>query len=850
MDTERAATRGLDRSAENVLLASAALAPWAFGAVEAWAELLLELAIALSACLVAISGWRDGRASRPGGLPGLGLAGLAGLALAQTIPCPDGLLPALAPRAALQLRGLVPATPIRLLGSDQPAVPPPLATMSLDREETLHAAARLFSFWVLFQVVLNLRGGFGFLRRFGAVVAANATLLALFFLIQALTWNGKIYGTRPSPMESGWDTGGPFVGHGPLAAYLNIGLGFALAFLPTPSRRRRFNPWAAYAAGVIALGIVASHSRTGLLSLIVTSAVMMALLRRNVLRRAAGLIVSLTIVALFLAVLGVSSPLRRLGSIAESSEYSSRLEVWTAASRTWLDHPIWGTGLGTFATATAPYLMHDHGRVFLRAENEYLDVLVEGGAIGLALALLALTAMVVSVRRVLIAATSERRRFLVLGAVFGLLSLTIHSLGDFSSHIPAVGFTAVILLAHLRGLGLEAGGRPEERAGPLRFHFKRRWALLGGATLAVLFFTMSLTIERARAEAALAASDLPLPGTSMPTASDGSMPRNILERRRQALERALTYRPHWAEGHLRLGLAHLQLYQRAAEDWIGDDPELPETAAVLASPLRLHSTFHASSRHRSETAEGLLEHDPIRLHLLPAARCFLEARRLSPTLALPHAELASLDYLVRDGEATSVHVERAFQLAGADGAILALIARTAFQADGPELAARCWRKSLLVRPDAWREVADDATRALGSEALLNQVAPPDGKLLVMLAGRLTGDPSQKEVRARFLQRALDVLSRDRALPRAERRELEARAWAGLEAKEQARRCWREALALEPEDGEWRAEFAAWLIDQGDLKESRRQIQIGLQLLPRNPSSRLALEWVAEALAHR
>jgi hypothetical protein len=96
--------------------------------------------------------------------------------------------------------------------------------------------------------VLALEGGYAAVRRLGQALAGNAALLALFSVIQALSWNGKIYWVRPSPMWSGWDRGGPFVGHGPLTVELNLGLGFALAFLlmPSSSRRRRFRAWAAY----------------------------------------------------------------------------------------------------------------------------------------------------------------------------------------------------------------------------------------------------------------------------------------------------------------------------------------------------------------------------------------------------------------------------------------------------------------------------------------------------------------------------------------------------------------------------------------------------------------------------
>src|SRR5204862_330173 len=91
--------------------------------------------------------------------------------------------------------------------------------------------------------------------------------LAVFMSIQILTWNGKIFWVRPTD-HSGH--GGPFLNHNHLAAYLNMGLGFALAGLvaqrPTSLRGggRGSLLWLAYTGGVLLVGIFGSLSRSGL----------------------------------------------------------------------------------------------------------------------------------------------------------------------------------------------------------------------------------------------------------------------------------------------------------------------------------------------------------------------------------------------------------------------------------------------------------------------------------------------------------------------------------------------------------------------------------------------------------
>ena len=79
--------------AEVLCLALVCLAPWAFGAVEAWAELALEIGIAVLAVLAIVAGWRAGRTPHLLCLPSIALLGLIGLALVQATPLPDPLAP-------------------------------------------------------------------------------------------------------------------------------------------------------------------------------------------------------------------------------------------------------------------------------------------------------------------------------------------------------------------------------------------------------------------------------------------------------------------------------------------------------------------------------------------------------------------------------------------------------------------------------------------------------------------------------------------------------------------------------------------------------------------------------------
>jgi O-antigen ligase len=878
---------GPERCGELLSLALVSLSPWVFGAVEAWAVLALELGIGALALLATFAAWRAGRRLRVFTAPSLALLGLIALARFQSTPLPDGWLRTVAPATATTRAALAPGTPVRVIDEESNPVAPPAPVLSVDRDESLRAAARLTAAWVLYQAVLALGGGHGALRRYGIVLAVNAALLSLFALVQALAWNGKIYWVRPSPIVVAWNTGGPFVGHSPLAAELNLGLGFALAFLLTPGRGR-FQPWTAYVASVIAVGIVASHSRTGFLAMIAALGVTAAQYRAGRLRSGRGMALGLTttllIIPLMLVAMGQTSPLSRIGTIADKASYSPRLEIWKSALSAWRDRPFWGAGLGTFATAAAPYVRNDDGAVYTRAENEYLDLLAEGGIVAAALAGVLLIGMARDARAALRKAESPRDRLLVLGAIFGLVSLAVHSLGDFATHIPAVAVAAIVLAARLVGLGID--GEPASACLPQR---RAAWALAGGAMLALMVVMVSQGVSLARAERALAGAGLPLPGSAQPEPSAGDAPVPGLEPRRAALAAAVALRPDWAEGYVRLGLTELALYRATATQWLSSAGGPDGQATVLASPLWLHGLVHgmgtegvsptwdgeAPAERRTPARQApqeprppenppsrtdlrgsqqlelrqVLDQEPVRRYLIPATHAFLEARRCAPTLALPHAELAQLDYLVAGGEPVAVHAARALRLGRASAGTLILAGEAALQAGDVALGCRCLNAALAARPATAAAVAEAVGPALPSELILEQVLTPGpGAHLVDFADRLYGEPEDVAVRNRFLRVALKRLPADAWPGRAERLRLEAVAAAALDDRALARRRMEEALRLEPDQSTWRAQLIIWLIDWGEPAEARRQAMLGKHLDPSNWRFNQALEAAAEALA--
>ena len=154
------------------------------------------------------------------------------------------------------------------------------------------------------------------------------------------------------------------------------------------------------------------------MGLLVAGLVLVIPLRSRMVHSWIGLVIVLATAGLFLALLGGPSSFgARLATILDPGDagYQSLFEVWRGSLRARWARPVWGSGLGSFPIAVMPHLRRNQTVFFARAENEYVDLLVEGGALGLLLALAFLAGVGRLARRAIRHVSDERDRGLVWG---------------------------------------------------------------------------------------------------------------------------------------------------------------------------------------------------------------------------------------------------------------------------------------------------------------------------------------------------------------------------------------------------------------------------------------------------
>jgi O-antigen ligase len=457
------------------------------------------------------------------------LAGLFLLGVWQLTPLPAGALDRLSPATVRLCRQLLPATAEEVVAGEAPDTDRLFAgsAVSVYPAGTRAVLVQVLAVLALFAVVRNNVASAASLRRLALLALVNGALLAVFAVLQFFTSpRHLVYWSIPSQGA----VFGPFINKNHFACYINLCLGLGLGLLPGtlaaapvggPHRAAATStlwerPGALWAVWALALMLAASLlclSRGGLLALLAAAVPCLLLLlarRRSGVSRGwlAGLLVAAVALGL-VAWLGLGPVQARLATLWKGKSLEEgRWPLWTRVLPLAADFPVWGAGYGTF-----PYLEPlrrgpDSGIDFTydHAHNDYLEMLLEGGAVGLGLTLLAAGLVYGLGARAYLRQRGGPEAGLILGTLFGLGAVLAHSIGDFGLHVPAITLLATVAAAQLCALGarrpseLSASGEAVGGAAAYTLRLVGLAPVLGAAALVLVGLT--LTAEAWRAERA------------------------------------------------------------------------------------------------------------------------------------------------------------------------------------------------------------------------------------------------------------------------------------------------------------------------------------------------------------
>jgi len=135
-----------------------------------------------------------------------------------------------------------------------------------------------------------------------------------------------------------------------------------------------------------------------------------------------------------------------------------RLAFWSSGVRMFVDHPVLGTGAGTFGAAH-PFYQRDVRFYAKDAHNRYLQTAAELGVVGLG-ALIGVVVSITMLWRHTLQSTRHREEYpIVAGIGLGLLAFALHSAVDMDWAFPAAPAMAFALIGVLEAYAKMNAGR-------------------------------------------------------------------------------------------------------------------------------------------------------------------------------------------------------------------------------------------------------------------------------------------------------------------------------------------------------------------------------------------------------
>ncbi len=423
-------------------LALLAVGPFLAGAVQE----VVFVPLLVGCAVVGLGSWVRGRRTGPAPaqtptVPGQRLlAALHLLILAQLVPLPPAVLRLMSPGSFsfYNDRLLLPLTAWRPI-----SVSPP---------DTLRGLAFLAAFSLLYAGVFREFTSRPWRRRLALTVVGVGVAITVVALVQAVSpAPRKLYGFWQPTWN--WAVFGPYVNNSHFAGYVAmaaaLATGAALGALDRLrqawGRRRRgwlalgasegnaFIRWVAVVMVLVA-GLVASGSRGGVSAFGLTALVLPFASAR---RRTTAVAVVL-LAALGIAWIGLGDI---VGAFETRGVKGSRLDLWADMLPMVPDFPVFGVGWNAFSSAYPLYQTIWPGNWIGEAHNEYLQVFLDLGLVGVVLVggLLGLVFRA--------AWRGAARGGLGLGLFGALFALAVHNLVDFNWQIPANAATWVALAA-------------------------------------------------------------------------------------------------------------------------------------------------------------------------------------------------------------------------------------------------------------------------------------------------------------------------------------------------------------------------------------------------------------------
>jgi O-antigen ligase/tetratricopeptide (TPR) repeat protein len=423
-------------------------APLAFGTVEQWSLVMLEVTTGAAYVIFFFTAWlnKDDLLKVPGLLP---LVLLFVFMAFQLVPLPASLVKFISPGAYDVY------SPVLSVSDDNGWI-----SLSVNKRATLHEMMRIAAYSLMYILTVQLLSRPDKLRTTANLVVFLASAIAFLAIIQNVSSPDKIFWLRQAPDNS--HPFGPWINPNQFTGYIELlcPLAFSLFLFYKPrvsineSLRNKivtfftvpgihFHLFLGFGVVLMVLAVFVSLCRGGILSITVAGVVFLVLVKWKFpgRGRTTYLFIALCIL-LAISWFGWDIILSEFNQAFDSEGNLSdgRVTLWSDTFEIIKDFPVFGAGFGSFLYIYPLYKTLDGNAIFDHAHNDYLELLTDGGVIGIILAGWFVLAILLHgwkmVRR-------RRDRYAILvgiGCISGIIALLAHSITDFNMHNGAVAY--------------------------------------------------------------------------------------------------------------------------------------------------------------------------------------------------------------------------------------------------------------------------------------------------------------------------------------------------------------------------------------------------------------------------
>ncbi len=842
------------------LLIAIVLSPWVFASVDSWAQHWITILLLIGTAFWWFETALNEKKSQV--FPYIFFPVLCGLliGLAQTVVLPNWLGDILLGRQ-------------QAIYSNYTGDLSAGASMSLDREETWKQIR------LLVMAILGLLLGCRYFRTkrdlilLMSVVTANGVAISFFGIVHKLTDNGLMFWFHK--VELGGQHFGPFINRNNGAGYLCMCLACAIGLLPiVMANRKGSGPqniiskeipvWrqlllyflefiseltalkmAVLLSSVfISAGVVATLSRGGVLAMLVAAAI--TVLIYGMARKPKNSF--LVLIPFVTLAIGLSAWIGFGDQLSKRFEETDIVNVSTADARfknwkdTWPavgDMGWFGSGLGSYRNVHRLYRTDEETALFVYAENQFFQSLVDAGWPALVLFMIAWVMAFQYVNITLFQGSSPTTIGVGTMGCFLLVSQFVASIFDFGFYICANMLLLAILVGFLAYNGHALAGRLKKKSW-LRFQLPNYVAQ--GVVLALF------------AAATLAALDLhrraKMDGVMRPRAKNftrESMPLEETERRIAVLTEGVK-RTHSVQafnylGELWLHRSRLTMFS----DWV-DHPDYavqiqmldfepkPEVAKKklvddLWARTDIPQVYDAVCFFRQQSradAIDFINEPPIRENLPQAANQFLLSRRASPLQPVAHLRLGEIKAVIGKSGDGDEHFERALQLAPTNSSFRLLAGMTYLLSKNTQSGAVHLRKYLELKPARFRQVMEMVTgqttlsiNPVPDEIIVNEIIPENAKMLFDFDVRYLStkfEVADSPLRQQVLEKAITHVNQEKHA-RRENAVLRGDIFTVLGKLTEAAEEYEFALVSQPNDPATRYKVGQIYDQLGDLEKA-------------------------------